>query len=83
VALDHEGQLLRIDRLVAIDTPEGRHWWVLDYKLGHRPQHSQTYQVQMARYVAAVSALQPGERVSAALVSGEGAFLPLDQGGAT
>ncbi|WP_290866789.1 exodeoxyribonuclease V subunit beta [Aquabacterium sp.] len=81
VALDHEGQVLRLDRLVALDTPEGRHWWVLDYKLSHSPQQSQAYQAQMARYVAAVQALQPGDKVSAALVSGDGEFLPLNEGG--
>jgi len=81
VALDHQGQVLRLDRLVALDTPEGRHWWVLDYKLSHSPQQSQAYQAQMARYVAAVQALQPGDKVSAALVSGDGEFLPLNEGG--
>jgi ATP-dependent helicase/nuclease subunit A len=77
VALDFEGQLLRIDRLVAVNTHEGRHWWVLDYKLSHRPQDQLAYRAQLSRYVAAVGALQPGERVSAALISGEGAFVPI------
>jgi ATP-dependent helicase/nuclease subunit A len=77
---DDQGQVLRIDRLVAKDTPTGRQWWVLDYKLQHRPQALATYQQQMARYVAAVAALQPGEQVLAAFITGAGEWLPV-QGG--
>jgi len=77
VALDDQGQLLRIDRLVALDTPSGREWWVLDYKLQHRPQALDSYRQQMNRYVAAVSALQPGERVKAAFITGAGEWVPL------
>jgi ATP-dependent helicase/nuclease subunit A len=80
VTLNDQGQVLRIDRLVARQTPTGRQWWVLDYKLQHRPQALATYQQQMARYVAAVAALQPGEEVLAAFITGAGEWLPV-QGG--
>ncbi len=78
VALHDQGQVLRIDRLVAVDTDAGRHWWVLDYKLQHRPQALEVYRAQMGRYVAAVSALQAGEPVRAAFITGAGEWVPLD-----
>jgi ATP-dependent helicase/nuclease subunit A len=77
VALQHQGQLLRIDRLVAQDTAEGRHWWVLDYKLAHRPQELVVYRQQLARYVDAVSALQPQDRVGAAFITSAGEWVEL------
>lgn len=80
VALLDQGQLLRIDRLVAVKTPEGgRQWWVLDYKLQHRPQALEVYRAQLRRYVAAVQALQPGEAVRAAFITGAGEWVPLEE----
>lgn len=78
VALHDQGQLLRIDRLVAVDTDAGRQWWVLDYKLQHRPQALEAYRAQMVRYVAAVSALQAPEPVRAAFITGAGEWVPLE-----
>jgi ATP-dependent helicase/nuclease subunit A len=72
VGLIHDGRTLRIDRLVAREAPSGREWWVLDYKIQHRPQDLPAYQAQMRHYVDAVSALQPGEVVRAAFITGEG-----------
>jgi len=77
VALHDQGQVLRIDRLVARDTPQGREWWVLDYKLQHRPEALAAYRQQLTRYVAAVSALQPGDRVNAAFITSAGECVPL------
>ena len=68
VPVTEGGEALRIDRLVC----RGGTWWVLDYKLGHHPERQPEYQAQLARYVAAVRALQPGEPVRAAFVSGNG-----------
>jgi ATP-dependent helicase/nuclease subunit A len=45
---------------------------VLDYKLERQPQQQPEYLAQMARYRQAVAALQPGERVRSALVTGAG-----------
>jgi len=78
VALHDQGQVLRIDRLVARETAAGREWWVLDYKLQHRPQALDSYRAQMQRYVAAVKTLQPGEPVRAAFITGAGEWVPLD-----
>ena len=75
---DGWGQVLRIDRLVAVNTDAGRQWWVLDYKLQHRPQALEAYRAQMSRYVAAVSALQAGEPVRAAFITGAGEWVPLE-----
>jgi ATP-dependent helicase/nuclease subunit A len=72
VGLIHDGKTLRIDRLVALDSEQGREWWVLDYKLQHRPQDLPAYQAQMRQYVEAVSALQAGDTVRAAFITGEG-----------
>ena len=77
VGLIHGGQTLRIDRLVALDLSTGREWWVLDYKLQHRPQDLPAYQAQMRQYVAAVSRLQPGDVVRAAFITGEGRLIEL------
>ncbi|MBC7699266.1 UvrD-helicase domain-containing protein [Aquabacterium sp.] len=77
VGLIHNGQTLRIDRLVALDSAAGREWWVLDYKLQHRPQELPSYQAQMRQYVEAVSKLQPGDIVRAAFITGEGRLLEL------
>jgi ATP-dependent helicase/nuclease subunit A len=77
VALNYQGQTLRIDRLVARDTPQGREWWVLDYKLQHRPEALATYRQQLTRYVAAVSALQPQDKIYAAFITSAGECVPL------
>jgi len=78
VALSHEGQTLRLDRLVARQTEGGREWWVIDYKLNAQPDALLPYRQQLRRYVAAVSRLQPGEPVKAAFISGQGQWLPMD-----
>jgi len=79
VPVQHEGQVLRIDRLVAVAQGGTRRWWVIDYKLGHRPQAEAQYQRQMQRYVAAVQALQPDEPVGAAFLTGQGEWVPVAQ----
>ena len=75
------GELLRIDRLVLLQVGDAAPtWWVLDYKLQAGPASLPLYREQLARYVRAVAALQPGEAVRAALITGDGALLPLEQG---
>ncbi|MBL8306249.1 MAG: UvrD-helicase domain-containing protein [Rubrivivax sp.] len=73
------GEVLRIDRLVLLagggDGPDT--WWVLDYKLQTGAVSLPLHAAQLARYVAAVQALQPGDRVRAAIVTGSGQLLPL------
>ncbi|MDO9235873.1 MAG: UvrD-helicase domain-containing protein [Aquabacterium sp.] len=77
VGLDDKGQMLRIDRLVARETTQGTEWWVIDYKLHHRPELLDSYQQQMARYVSAVSALEGHGRVHAAFITGAGEWVPV------
>jgi len=79
VPLAHEGQTLRLDRLVARQTDAGREWWVIDYKLHVQPDVLPSYRQQLRRYIAAVSQLQPGDVVKAAFISGHGQWLPMDE----
>lgn len=76
VTLSDGGDILRIDRLVAVDTPVGLAWWVIDYKLGEQPLAMAAYHAQMARYVEVVRRLQPGEAVHGAFVTGSGQWVP-------
>ena len=64
--------MLRIDRLVRLDEAAGPTWWVLDYKLHHRPEELEPYRAQLLRYRAVVARAQPGESVRCAFVTGEG-----------
>jgi len=73
------GEPLRIDRLVRLDAAGGAPvWWVIDYKLQHRPQDLPEYHAQLRRYRAAVERARPGEAVRCALITGEGAVVELD-----
>jgi ATP-dependent helicase/nuclease subunit A len=72
VPLALDGELLRIDRLVALRDGGRRCWWVLDYKLAGAPEVAPALRAQLARYVAAVQAAQPGEPVRAAFVTARG-----------
>jgi ATP-dependent helicase/nuclease subunit A len=66
------GVVLRIDRLVLLEEQGTEVWWVLDYKLQHRPEELAAYHEQLAGYRAAVQALQPGARVRSAFIAGDG-----------
>lgn len=79
-----QGQLLRLDRLVALkddgtgpDAAERPTWWVLDYKLRAEPAEVLAYRAQLADYAAAVRALQPGDRVRAAFITAQGRLVEL------
>ena len=73
-----QGLPLRIDRLVALGAASGPlQWWVLDYKLQHRPAEVDSYREQLQTYVAAVRALQPGGDVRGAFITGAGALIEL------
>jgi ATP-dependent helicase/nuclease subunit A len=77
VPISHAGEVLRIDRLVALDDAGRRTWWVLDYKLQHAPQALAAYRDQLLRYRSAVSALQPGDAVRCAFITGAGEVVEL------
>jgi len=73
------GEMLRIDRLVLLDEPGAvPTWWVLDYKLQTGKVSLPLYREQLRRYVRAVAALQPGDAVCGALITGAGDLLPLE-----
>ena len=72
VAIGDASDVLRIDRLVQLDEAAGPTWWVLDYKLHHRPEELEPYRAQLLRYRAIVERAQPGEKVRCAFVSGDG-----------
>jgi ATP-dependent helicase/nuclease subunit A len=78
VPVASQGASLRIDRLVALAEagPGGEGvrltWWVLDYKLHGTPAELPAYREQLQRYVAAMQALQPGDAVRGAFITGRG-----------
>ena len=74
VELTHQGQRLRIDRLVRrrAGPHGGEAWWVLDYKSATRPEDDPLLQAQLAQYRAAVARLYPGADVQAAFLSADG-----------
>ena len=74
VELIHQGQRLRIDRLVRRRAgPHGPEaWWVLDYKSAAHPERDEALQAQLAGYRAAIERLHPGQVVRVAFLSGEG-----------
>ncbi len=79
VPISHEGQDLRLDRLVLRRPAPGEQaqWWVLDYKLHEAPQRQPEYVQQLQQYRAAVQALQPGESVRIAFITGQGRLVEL------
>ncbi|REG19600.1 UvrD-helicase domain-containing protein [Roseateles depolymerans] len=68
---------MRLDRLVCLrgDGAVPDTWWVLDYKLHPAPQNNQEYVSQLWRYREAVRALQPGEPVRCAFITGQGRLI--------
>ncbi|VTU21958.1 ATP-dependent helicase/nuclease subunit A [Variovorax sp. SRS16] len=76
VTLVHEGQTLRIDRLVR--HRESAAWWVLDYKSAGRPERDAELIAQLQRYRDAVQGAYPGETVRAAFLTGQGELVTLE-----
>jgi ATP-dependent helicase/nuclease subunit A len=75
--LRHEGQNLRLDRLVHCTQPAERAgWWVLDYKSAAEPERQPALLAQLQRYRDAVLRAMPGERVHAAFLTGDGRMVP-------
>jgi ATP-dependent helicase/nuclease subunit A len=75
VAVNWQGQDLRLDRLVCRREAQGPVWWVLDYKLNPAPHTKPEYLEQLRRYRAAVTAMQPGEAVRTAFITGQGRLI--------
>ncbi|GAD23963.1 exodeoxyribonuclease V subunit beta [Acidovorax sp. MR-S7] len=78
--LVHQGQRLRLDRLVRRRAQAGRPaaWWVLDYKSAARPESQPQLQAQLRQYRAAVRGMVPGESVFAAFLTGDGRMVVVD-----
>jgi len=70
VELVHQGELLRLDRLVR--RRDTREWWVLDFKSASRPERDPALLGQMRRYRLAVQAAYPGAVVQSAFLTGRG-----------
>ncbi len=66
--LMHDGQLMRIDRLVVF----GDEVWILDYKRNLFEWQRAAYQQQLSRYRDACAVLFPGKRISTALITVDG-----------
>ncbi|MBS0389578.1 MAG: UvrD-helicase domain-containing protein [Proteobacteria bacterium] len=79
--LVHQGQGLRLDRLVRLRQPRrGARWWVLDYKSAAQPERQGDLVAQLQRYREAVRGQLPGEAVRAAFLSGDGRLVVLEEG---
>jgi len=76
VTLVHQGQVLRIDRLVR--HRESGAWWVFDYKSAARPERDAALIAQLNRYRDAVREAYPGETVRAAFLTGQGELVTLE-----
>jgi ATP-dependent helicase/nuclease subunit A len=75
VELVHEGEVLRLDRLVR------RHdgaWWVLDHKSAAHPERDEALLAQLRRYARAIADLHPGAPVAAAFLTGDGRLVKVD-----
>ncbi len=73
VPLHHEGESLRIDRLVR--RASSGEWWVFDFKSSFRPEGQEELLAQMRRYRAAVRVAYPGSAVNAAFLTGQGKMI--------
>jgi ATP-dependent helicase/nuclease subunit A len=81
IDLIHEGQPLRLDRLVQRkDAGHAGHWWVLDYKSAAAPERQSALVAQMQAYRAAVRRAYPGAVVRAAFLTGLGTVVEIADG---
>jgi ATP-dependent helicase/nuclease subunit A len=78
VALADGSELLRIDRLVALEEQGRTVWWVLDYKIALDPAAEPAYHAQLQRYRGVLQRLQPHDEVRAALISGAGRLIEVE-----
>ena len=73
VGLSHQGQGLRIDRLVR-ERDSGQ-WWVLDYKSAHAPQTQAALVAQMQGYAQALSGVPGVGAVRLAFINPQGQLI--------
>ncbi|MBA4265177.1 MAG: DNA helicase UvrD [Comamonadaceae bacterium] len=79
VELFHQGELLRLDRLVreAGTASNPGTWWVLDYKSAAHPESQPALMDQMQRYRRAVAESSPGEAVRVAFINMTGQLIEI------
>ncbi len=77
VPVNDGDDLLRIDRLVRMEETSGNEWWVLDYKLAHRPDQLPQYRDQLIRYRDAIARLEPHATVRCAFVTARGQVIEM------
>jgi ATP-dependent helicase/nuclease subunit A len=75
VELLHQGQILRIDRLVK--RVDSQTWWVLDYKSSPAPQRIPEFKEQLGQYREAVQQAYPDQAVKAAFITAQGALIQI------
>lgn len=75
VELFHQGELLRLDRLVR--RRDSGEWWVLDYKSAAHPERQPELLAQMEGYRQAMSRARPGETVRLAFINAQGRLIEL------
>ncbi|MEY4506098.1 MAG: hypothetical protein RL297_676 [Pseudomonadota bacterium] len=75
VSLSHQGQTLRIDRLVR--ERETGQWWVLDYKSAHTPHTQTALRAQMQGYAQALRAVPDIGTVRLAFINPQGQLLEM------
>ncbi|MDP3760033.1 MAG: UvrD-helicase domain-containing protein [Ramlibacter sp.] len=74
VELLHQGELLRLDRLVR----SAGQWWVLDFKSASRPEQDPALIAKMRLYREAVANANPGAVVKAAFLTGQGKLVAVE-----
>jgi ATP-dependent helicase/nuclease subunit A len=75
VTLLHEGEILRLDRLVR--RAGSGEWWVLDFKSASRPERDAALLDKMRTYRRAVEAAYPDAKVKAAFLTGQGRLVEI------
>ncbi|MFC5497483.1 UvrD-helicase domain-containing protein [Caenimonas terrae] len=76
VALVHEGESLRLDRLVR--RRDNGQWWVFDYKSRGQAHQQPELLAQLRRYRQAVQAANAGATVKAAFLTGQGRLVEVE-----
>ena len=76
VALLHDGESLRLDRLVR--RRGSGEWWVFDYKSAAHPLRQPELLAQLRRYRQAVATANAGARVRCAFLTGQGRLLEVE-----
>ena len=75
VPLHHQGELLRLDRLVHRREPG--QWWVLAFKSARNPQLQPDLVAQLRAYRSAVQVIYPQAVVRAAFLAADGSMIVL------